>query len=108
MVLVGSLPEHSDFVRMLCNMVYIVSSFGAQDPLLVLDLCKKDGSIGTILNYRRDKDTVLGHYSVIINITSTHVILHDPFLGPYTRIAKSDLLEQLKPKGMDARFLVTL
>ncbi len=71
----------------------------AKDPLFVLGLCKKDGSIGVILNYRIDKNTNLGHYSVVMNITSTHVILHDPLLGPYTRIRKMDLLEQLKPMG---------
>jgi hypothetical protein len=71
----------------------------AKNPLFVLDLCKKDGSIGAVLNYRLNKDTILGHFSVVTNITKTHVILYDPLSGPPTRIVKSDLVELLRPNG---------
>jgi len=75
----------------------------AKDPLHVLDLCKNDGSIGVILNCRENKNSIRGHYSVVMNITKTHVILNDPFLGSYTRIAKSDLVELLTPMGKECK-----
>lgn len=63
----------------------------ARHPLQVLRLCR-EGGIRAILNLRLQADAYAGHYAVLVDIDDTHVVIHDPLLGPARRLSHSELL----------------
>ncbi len=75
----------------------------AKDPLAFLELCKKERDIKIIINQRPKAESTLGHFTVLENMTHTHIILHDPDDKPYRRIEKSHMLELLRPNGGDCK-----
>jgi hypothetical protein len=67
----------------------------------VLRLCREKG-IRAIPNHRLKADSPAGHYSVLVDIDTDSVVLHDPFFGPSRRIAHADLLELWLPRYPNA------
>jgi hypothetical protein len=63
----------------------------AKDPWAVLKLCTDD-SIRAILIHRLNVDSTLGHFTVLVDVTSRFVTLHDPELGPYRKIDRNKML----------------
>lgn len=85
----------------------------ATDALHTLALCK-DNSIRAILSHRVNRDSDLGHYTVLIDINDEAVIVHDPDpdRGPSRSIPRSDLLELWNPRppqsGITGNILITI
>lgn len=69
----------------------------ARHPLQVLRLCR-DSGIRAILNHRLTHDAATGHYTVLVDIDDTEVILHDPYFGPSRHLRHADLLELWQPR----------
>jgi hypothetical protein len=69
----------------------------ARQPLQVLRLCR-DSGIRAILNHRFKPDSPAGHYSVLVDIDSTHVTLHDPYFGPSRRLTHAEILDLWHPR----------
>jgi len=72
--------------------------FRAKDPWGVLKLCP-DNSIRAILIHRPDVNSILGHFTVLVDVTSRFVTLHDPQLGPYRKIDRNKMLDLWLKKG---------
>jgi hypothetical protein len=68
----------------------------AKHPLQALVLCRDNG-IRAILNHRATAETPAGHYSVLVDIDTEHVIYHDPHFGPSRRASHVQLLELWQP-----------
>jgi len=71
-------------------------AFQARHPLHVLRLCR-DSGIRAILNHRVQPDSAAGHYSVLVDIDATHVVLHDPIFGPARRLSHAELSQLWLP-----------
>lgn len=69
----------------------------ARDPLSVLHICSVN-SLRAIMNHRLRSGSPLGHFTVLVDITSKSVVYHDPQYGPYRRIANKNLLNLWLPK----------
>jgi hypothetical protein len=69
----------------------------ARHPLQALRLCR-DSGVRAILNHRLRNDVAIGHYSVLVDIDDTHVILHDPLYGPLRRTSHAELLGLWQPR----------
>jgi hypothetical protein len=69
----------------------------AKHPLQALSLCRDNG-IRAILNHRATEETPAGHYSVLVDINTEHVIYHDPYFGPSRRVSLVQLLELWQPR----------
>jgi hypothetical protein len=69
----------------------------ARHPLQALRLCR-DAGIRAILNHRLTRDVATGHYTVLVDIDETNVIVHDPFFGPSRRVPHAELLELWQPR----------
>lgn len=63
----------------------------AQHPLQALRLCH-EAKIRAILNHRLDSDSPTGHYSVMVDLDSKSVVLHDPHFGPARRLSHGELI----------------
>lgn len=69
----------------------------AKDPLSVLHICSAN-SLRAILNHRLRSGSSLGHFTVLVNITRSFVVCHDPQFGPYRKITNNRLLDLWLPK----------
>ncbi len=69
----------------------------ARNPLDALRLCSAKG-IRAILNHRAQADSAAGHYTVLVDIDSKDVILHDPLFGAARRLPHAQLLELWNPQ----------
>jgi hypothetical protein len=69
----------------------------ARNPIDALRLCSAKG-IRAILNHRAQADSAAGHYTVLVDIDSKDVILHDPLFGAARRLPHAELLELWSPQ----------
>jgi hypothetical protein len=69
----------------------------ARNPLDALRLCSARG-IRAILNHRAQADSSAGHYTVLVDIDSKDVILHDPLFGAARRLPHAQLLDLWMPQ----------
>jgi hypothetical protein len=69
----------------------------ARNPLDALRLCSAKG-IRAILNHRAQADSAAGHYTVLVDIDSKDVILHDPLFGAARRLTHAQLLDLWMPQ----------
>ena len=69
----------------------------ARNPLDALRLCSAKG-IRAILNHRVQADSTAGHYTVLVDIDSKDVIVHDPLFGAARRMTHAQLLELWTPQ----------
>jgi hypothetical protein len=70
----------------------------ARDPLATLKACH-NRSLRVILNHRPRPESPNGHFTVLVDFTRDHVVVHDPLAGPNTHILHSDLLNLWQPLG---------
>jgi hypothetical protein len=68
----------------------------ARHPLQALRLCS-GGGIRAILNHRVQSDSPAGHYTVLVDIDSKDVVLHDPLFGAARHLSHAQLLELWLP-----------
>lgn len=71
-------------------------AFQARHPAQVLRLCRASG-IRAILNHRVQADSPSGHYTVLVDIDGSHVVLHDPLFGAARRLSHAELLQLWLP-----------
>jgi len=69
----------------------------ARHPLQVLRLCREWGIRG-ILNHSLQKGSRAGHYSVLVGLNDTDVVLHDPLFGPARRLGHAELMALWQPQ----------
>ena len=68
----------------------------ARHPLQALRLCHEAGA-RAILNHRLKPDSPAGHYTVLVDLDNTSVVLHDPNFGPSRRVNHAELLQLWQP-----------
>ena len=68
----------------------------ARHPLQALRLCQEAG-IRAILNHRLQPDSPQGHYTVMVDLDSQSVVLHDPYFGPSRRVSQAEVLQLWQP-----------
>jgi len=68
----------------------------ARDPLATLKACRTP-LLRAILNHRAKPESPNGHFTVFVDLARENVVVHDPLIGPNTRILQSDLLELWQP-----------
>ncbi len=78
------------------NLGFSSVAIQARHPLQALRICR-ERDIRAILNHRLQRDMPTGHYSVLVDIDDTSVVLHDPFFGPFRRLPHDELLELWQP-----------
>jgi hypothetical protein len=71
-------------------------AFQARHALQVLRLCRESG-IRAILNHRVQPDSPAGHYSVLVDIDGSQVVLHDPLFGAARRLSHVELSQLWLP-----------
>jgi Peptidase C39 family len=76
----------------------------ARHPLQVLRLCHEAG-IRAIINQRPQPGVQTGHYTVLVDMDNTSVVLYDPDLGPSRRMSHADLLQLWQPQSADSEIL---
>lgn len=76
-------------------------AFQARHPLQVLRICRSNG-IRAILNHRLRRDSGTGHYSLLVDMDDSSVVLHDPLLGPSRRLPFKELLELWIPRASNS------
>jgi hypothetical protein len=76
----------------------------ARHPLQTLRLCR-DAGIRVVLNHRLSRDSSTGHYSALVDIDDTDVILHDPFFGPSRHLSHGELLDLWQPRPPDSEIV---
>jgi Peptidase C39 family len=76
----------------------------ARHPLQVLRLCHEAG-IRAIINQRPHSGVQTGHYTVLVDMDQTSVVLHDPDLGPFRRMSHAELLRLWQPQCANAEIL---
>jgi hypothetical protein len=69
----------------------------AAHPLQTLRLCRESG-IRAVINHRLNPNVPTGHFTVLVDIDDTSVVLHDPFVGPSRRLSHGELLELWQPR----------
>jgi hypothetical protein len=69
----------------------------ARYPLQVLRLCRA-ADIRAILNHRVRRDSGAGHYTVLVDIDSRDVVVHDPLFGAARRWSHAELMELWLPQ----------
>jgi len=72
-------------------------AFQARHPIQALRLCREAGA-RAILNHRPEPNSPNGHYSVMVDLDSKNVYLHDPYYGPARGVSHDDLLDLWQPK----------
>jgi hypothetical protein len=78
------------------NRGFCAVAIQARHPLQALRLCQERG-IRAILNHRLRSDVATGHYTVMVNLDDSTVVLHDPFFGPSRHVSHSELLDLWRP-----------
>ena len=68
----------------------------ARHPFQALRLCHEAG-IRAILNHRLQPDVGTGHYTVMVDLDSTSVVVHDPYFGPSRRFTYAELATLWQP-----------
>ena len=86
------------------NRGFSAVAFQARHPLHALQLCSANG-IRAILNHRVQHDSAAGHYSILVDIDSKDVILHDPLFGAARRLPHAELLELWMPQVPDSEIV---
>jgi len=76
----------------------------ARHPIQVLRLCH-EARVRAILNQRPHSGVSTGHYTVLVDMDQTSVVLHDPALGSPRRVSYADLLQLWQPQGADSEIL---
>jgi hypothetical protein len=76
----------------------------ARHPLQVLRLCR-EANIPAILNHRPQADASTGHYTVLVDVDRTSVVLHDPSFGPARRMSHDELLQLWRPQSANSEIL---
>ena len=71
-------------------------AFQARHASQVLRLCR-DSGVRAILNHRVQPDSSAGHYSVLVDIDGSHVVLHDPLFGEARRLSHAEFLQLWLP-----------
>jgi hypothetical protein len=71
-------------------------AFQARHPLQALRLCLDSGT-RAILNHRPGRESLGGHYSVLVDMNDREIVLHDPFFGPSRCVPQAEFLELWKP-----------
>lgn len=69
----------------------------ARYPLVALLACR-DSGIRTILNHRLRPDGAAGHYTVLLEVDTANVVVHDPLYGPRRHVPHAELLELWQPR----------
>jgi len=69
----------------------------ARHPLQALRLAKSAG-VRVVLNHRVQRESAAGHYTVLVDIDNTHVVLHDPLYGAANKLTYKELLELWLPQ----------
>jgi hypothetical protein len=64
----------------------------ARHPMQAL-LLSKEAGIRAILNHRARRDSAAGHYSLLVDIDSKEVVIHDPLFGAARRLSHAELME---------------
>jgi len=72
-------------------------AFQARHPIQALRLCR-EANARAILNHRPEPLSPSGHYSVMLDLDSKNVYLHDPFYGPSRTLSHAEMLELWQPK----------
>jgi hypothetical protein len=72
-------------------------AFQARHPIQALRLCREYG-VRAILNHRPEPLSPAGHYSVMVDLDSKNVYLHDPLFGPARSVSHTELLDLWQPK----------
>jgi hypothetical protein len=78
--------------------------FRARDPLRTLRACQ-NRPLRLILNHRLRLQSPIGHFTVSVRVGDEHVVVHDPQVGPNTRIDQMDLLKLWRPLGRDSEIV---
>jgi hypothetical protein len=68
----------------------------ASQPERILRRCQESGC-RVILNHRLQTTSGAGHYSVLVGVSETEVVLHDPQVGPSRRLGLAAFLELWRP-----------
>ncbi|HTB10638.1 MAG TPA: cysteine peptidase family C39 domain-containing protein [Bryobacteraceae bacterium] len=76
----------------------------ARHPLQVLRLCHEAG-VRAIINQHPHPGVQTGHYTVLVDMDQTSVVLHDPDLGPFRRVSHADLLRLWQPQSANSEIL---
>lgn len=76
----------------------------ARHPLQVLRLCHEAG-IRAIINQRPHPGVQTGHYTVLVDIDQSNVVLHDPAVGSFRRMPHAHLLQLWQPQSGDSEIL---
>jgi hypothetical protein len=71
-----------------------------RDPWRVLERGLQS-PVRLIANHGADRQSGLGHYSVVVGLDAEHVVLHDPGHGPNRRLTRSEFLELWNPAALD-------
>lgn len=69
----------------------------ARHPLQVLRLCR-EGGIRAILNHRPRPEVSTGHFTVLVDIDDTTVVVHDPSHRAARRMSHAELLQLWEPQ----------
>ena len=76
----------------------------ARHPVQVLRLCREAG-VRAILNQRPHAGVSTGHYTVLVDVDQTSVVLHDPSLGSSRRMSYADLVQLWQPQWANSEIL---
>lgn len=76
----------------------------ARHSLQALRLCQESG-IQAILNHRLHANSAMGHYTVLVDLDASHVVLHDPSVGPSRRISQAELLALWQPQFSESEII---
>lgn len=70
----------------------------ARHPLQVLRICR-DAGIRAILNHRPQAGASNGHYTVLVDIDDSSVVVHDPSQGASRRLSYAELMQLWQPQS---------
>jgi hypothetical protein len=74
------------------NRGFSAVAFQARHPLQVLRICRA-AKIRAILNHRVRRESASGHYTVLVDIDSKDVVIHDPLFGAARRLSHAEMVE---------------
>lgn len=92
----GSGCSHYLMVRDALSRGFYAICIAVRNPREFFDLYRSneiDNSIRIILSHRPKKKTMSLHATVLLNVTDTEVIIHDPDQGPSRHVAMADFPE---------------
>jgi hypothetical protein len=70
----------------------------ARHPIQILRICRETG-IRAILNQRPRADANNGHYTVLVDVDASSVVVRDPSAGPSRRMSHLELLQLWLPQS---------